>query len=414
MLTLRHGPGTKAFTLLELIVVIVILGLLAALAIPTFARVTKKSQDASTAATAAAVLRDARAMMAFGDTDWEASVKTAAEETVAPSAAGFSAAALSVVPSAVEPLSTSQGAYQLLGSAGVMLSLKSASGSTCVGIATLTSATTPWCATPAEAAAVSNARTVAGAVLSGEVASVPLPSGVTAVPATPAPSAPTALTTSAVANTTATLAWTPGAANAATVTVTGYLVTATPATGTAVTATTGASAVSANLTGLTSGTTYDLSVVALTSGTAKSAALTGTLTTLSGTPIAGMTGVRFPAGTVATATSDIGATYAPAGAIDGVSDSGVWISAGTAGSMQALTITMPSAQSVSSLGVRFVSPRNVTVYGDNVKIGTFVQGTAAVVSVPVTPGKYTTLRLEMTSASGTGAPGNVYEVSLNG
>jgi prepilin-type N-terminal cleavage/methylation domain-containing protein len=217
----------KAFTLLELIVVIVILGLLAALAIPTFARVTKKSQDAATSATLAAVLRDTRALMAFQDkgASWEEAVTTATSETAAPTAAGTFALALSAVPSEVDPTSVAVGSYQLLGAStpattddGVLLALMSPSDSICVGVASLTSATAPYCALPGSVPA--NASGVSSYVLSGDA--VALPSVITPKPLLAAPGAVTDVRASSV-NGVTTLTWSAPATGGA---VAKYLVSA--------------------------------------------------------------------------------------------------------------------------------------------------------------------------------------------
>jgi uncharacterized delta-60 repeat protein/prepilin-type N-terminal cleavage/methylation domain-containing protein len=269
---IRPSRTAKAFTLLELIVVIVILGLLAALAIPTFARVTKKSQDAATSATLAAVLRDTRALVAFGDTTWEDAVTTAAKETSAPSATGLSAAALgvSVVDPARDPGTTAAGTAFLLGPSttasartGVVLSLQSPSGSICVGSVTTSSQVAPWCSSAAEAARLAPGSSgVLGAVLTGSVAAAPLPAGVTPVPAGVAPGAPTGVTVS-VSGTTATLSFTPGAPGTAPVTY-----TATSSTGGLTGSATSSPVV---VTGLAAASTYTFSITATSSaGTATS------------------------------------------------------------------------------------------------------------------------------------------------
>jgi prepilin-type N-terminal cleavage/methylation domain-containing protein len=269
---LNHRTSKKAFTLLELIVVIVILGLLAALAIPTFARVTKRSQDASTSATVASMLRDARALMAYQDasTTWKSAVVTAADETAAPAAAGFSAAALGLEEAATDPTTTAKGTFQVLGTTGaptgVLLALRSKSDNICVGVATLTSASTPFCAPTADAAKlVAGATTVSGAVLSGGVAGAPLPSGVTAKPVLNAPSAPANLAVTATTATSVSASWSASVAtNSA---VTGYTLTATPVGGgTAVLKSdVAASATSATLPGLVSSTQYALTITAQSS-----------------------------------------------------------------------------------------------------------------------------------------------------
>jgi prepilin-type N-terminal cleavage/methylation domain-containing protein len=201
---LRPVPQ-KAFTLLELIVVIVILGLLAALAIPTFARVTKKSQDATTATTLSAVLRDARALVAFQDgTTWEAALEVAAKETAAPVAAGTSAAAYhapvtpgTVVagkpvnePAADIPVYVSDPSQDV-----VSLSLRSPSGNVCVALATRTSTTTPTCAAPLLGSGSSARAALNGDALSDGTV-VPLPAGVTPVGVS-APAAVTGVSASA-------------------------------------------------------------------------------------------------------------------------------------------------------------------------------------------------------------------------
>ena len=57
---------SKAFTLLELIVVIVVLGILAMLAVPTFNTVKEKSADSVAIKNAQAVQRDIDAQLALG------------------------------------------------------------------------------------------------------------------------------------------------------------------------------------------------------------------------------------------------------------------------------------------------------------------------------------------------------------
>ena len=60
---------TKAFTLLELIVVIVVLGILAMLAVPTFNTVKEKSADSVANKNASAVQRDFNAQSALAQSD---------------------------------------------------------------------------------------------------------------------------------------------------------------------------------------------------------------------------------------------------------------------------------------------------------------------------------------------------------
>jgi MSHA pilin protein MshA len=196
--------SNKAFTLLELIVVIVILGLLAALAIPTFARVTKKSQDAATSASVASSLRDARALMGFQDAtySWKASAEAVADELSAPTAAGVLAAGMSaterVTTPVADPTERSQFVYHVVGKSsstpdgtGLLVALESASGNVCVGVATLTSASTPYCGDPTKASELVNgAGSVSGAVLSGEVSDAKLPTGLAPVALRNAPAAP--------------------------------------------------------------------------------------------------------------------------------------------------------------------------------------------------------------------------------
>ena len=62
-----RSTRTKAFTLLELIVVIVILGILALLAIPTFQKVIAKVRENSLKRSAESVGRNAVALAAFED-----------------------------------------------------------------------------------------------------------------------------------------------------------------------------------------------------------------------------------------------------------------------------------------------------------------------------------------------------------
>jgi prepilin-type N-terminal cleavage/methylation domain-containing protein len=65
MFRLTARRETRAFTLLELIVVIVVLGVLAALAIPTFTRVIENSKTKRTETSLTAVMRDAQALAAL-------------------------------------------------------------------------------------------------------------------------------------------------------------------------------------------------------------------------------------------------------------------------------------------------------------------------------------------------------------
>jgi prepilin-type N-terminal cleavage/methylation domain-containing protein len=62
---MMRRSATKAFTLLELVVVVVVLGILASLAIPTFSRVIERSKEASAVATLSSVSREVQALAAF-------------------------------------------------------------------------------------------------------------------------------------------------------------------------------------------------------------------------------------------------------------------------------------------------------------------------------------------------------------
>jgi type IV pilus assembly protein PilA len=60
---------SKAFTLLELIVVVIVLGILALVAVPAFSGVINNSTDSVVENTAKAVARNANALAAFNDGD---------------------------------------------------------------------------------------------------------------------------------------------------------------------------------------------------------------------------------------------------------------------------------------------------------------------------------------------------------
>jgi prepilin-type N-terminal cleavage/methylation domain-containing protein len=189
--------ATKAFTLLELIVVIVILGLLAALAIPTFARVTSRSRDAVTKSTIASVLRDAQALVAFQDgTSWAAATETAAKETPARAGApGTSAAgALSVAGEARLPSGLGELTYQASATATAVM-LLSAPGRVCYGSTTSSARGVLACADVVAGAVVgagaSGAAATPGEVFSDALAAT-LPGTATPTPGATTPPTPRA------------------------------------------------------------------------------------------------------------------------------------------------------------------------------------------------------------------------------
>lgn len=60
-----HSRPTRAFSLLEMIVVVVILGVLAALALPSFLAAVNRAQNASTEATLSSLGRESQVLAAF-------------------------------------------------------------------------------------------------------------------------------------------------------------------------------------------------------------------------------------------------------------------------------------------------------------------------------------------------------------
>jgi prepilin-type N-terminal cleavage/methylation domain-containing protein len=305
---IRPSRTAKAFTLLELIVVIVILGLLAALAIPTFARVTKKSQDAATASSVSAILRDARALMAFDDsTTWAEATTTAIEETSAATASGLLAAstltavdaASAATPSDPRLTPRDQGVFLADASrtGATFVSLRSASGAVCFGVASLTSATTPSCRP--EATSGTTVDTVRRGDAFSDGTTAPLPPGVT--PAGVAkPAAPIALTAS-ISGTTATVTWSAPAGNPKDA-PTSYVVTSSAGQVVTLTPVDGALATTATFTGLPVGQALTFTVVALNSAGAGAASAPSAPVTPAARPDAPTGVVASVSGTTATLT----------------------------------------------------------------------------------------------------------------
>jgi prepilin-type N-terminal cleavage/methylation domain-containing protein len=285
----------KAFTLLELIVVIVILGILAALAVPTFARVVKRSQDSSTAATTAAVLRDARALMSFGDAgyEWSQAVADAATET-SYSAAGLSAAGMTATSVTGLSAERDPGAAEVLfkttlatssAPSSLSVALKSRSGDVCMGAVSLAATTSVTCVPGRTMTDSPDGETESDEVFSFnklEVASQPLFVGLPTTPPTtpPAPvvSAPSAPSSLSVTPGVSSLSLSWGASTANGSPVTGYQVVLSGSDGSSVTKS--ATSTSLVVTGLKSSVTYTASVRATSSAGASSAS------TASGTPLA--------------------------------------------------------------------------------------------------------------------------------
>jgi prepilin-type N-terminal cleavage/methylation domain-containing protein len=329
---------TKAFTLLELIVVIVILGILAALAIPTFSRVVKRSQDASTRTTLAATLRSARALMTFGDTDWGSAAGTTASETPY-LASGLSAAGtLTGLPTTRDPELGELTYHVAPDDQGkpltLVMALRSQSGGVCVGSTTLSSSSSVACDEVSATSAVT--RHLAGAL------GTPAGGAASAPPSSPgaatAPGRPTSVTAS-VLDSTASVSWSAPASDGG-APLEDYVVTVRPSSGTTWTLPTPGPVTTLSVPGLVAGTSYTFTVVARNSVTASGAStpsnsITATVAAPAPQPVSvdavTTSSVTIPIAAVAGATSydlrysgDTGGTWSEVNAIP-AAQSGVTI-----------------------------------------------------------------------------------------
>lgn len=121
---------SRAFTLLELVVVVVVLGVLAAIAIPTFSAVIERSRDAATLTSLQALARETQALEAFDRNGWDSSDFTAAGSDLALVPGVFAAGGVLVPDAGAEPTGSTV-TYQVSGE-GVVFAAESDTGQVCL------------------------------------------------------------------------------------------------------------------------------------------------------------------------------------------------------------------------------------------------------------------------------------------